>query len=262
MSRRWKLDRGYRSGGRRSSRWALALLALALAIGLAVRAWSQEGSAQAQQASPARAAAEGALQGGATSAGSEITEPGEGTGITVQASNFRFEGDRFLADVCFDLPDEDDWTIRNASLRYGDTEIVGLRDGFGFSQIGIILPGTEGAKGQRCDTIHFTLPEPYKGGPVTLIIHAIAAMPREGEVCNPSFLARAQEVLDAQSTGIRVGCVQDPLASGGVVEGLTVLEKPEGMSLEEAQALIGSQDFFIDVRGFRGNWAFTATPRR
>ncbi len=262
MSRRCKFDRGYRSGGRRSSRWALVLLALALAIGLALRAWIRDDSAQAEQASPAQAAVGETLRQENTSDGSEATGSAASTGITVQASNFRIEGDRFLADVCFDLPDDGDWTIRNATLRYGETEIIGLRDGFGFSQIDVVIPGTEGTKGQRCDTIHFTLPQPYESGLVTLTIHAIAAMPREGEACDPAFLARAQEVLDAQSTRIRVGCVQEQLASGGMVEGLTVLEKPEDMSLEEAQALIGSQDFLIDVRGFRGNWTFTATPRR
>jgi hypothetical protein len=43
------------------------------------------------------------------------------------------------------------------------------------------------------------------------------------------------------------------------IGGLEVVDKPDSMSLETAQAYLSSQDFYLDLHGVRGPWVFTFT---
>jgi hypothetical protein len=82
-------------------------------------------------------------------------------------------------------------------------------------------------------------------------IEALEAAPREGEECAPAYLEKAQAALDAYQTGITFKYVQAEYTSG-----LEVADKPASLSLEQTQAILASQDFYLDLHGLRGPWVF------
>ena len=179
----------------------------------------------------------------------------ESRGTEVSATNFRLEGNKVSADVCFTMPDDGDWTIRRAALQYGGVEI---------KEYGWSFQGTTSARGVgasvRCDEVYFYIPEGDNPNGIVMRIDAIAAFPREGEACTGAYLARAQAVIDSKGQEIVLGCVLEE-AGEGIVEGLTVVSWPADMSRAQAEAAVGGIDFLIDVHGIRGPWVFEATLR-
>jgi hypothetical protein len=218
-------------------------LALAFAIGLGLRFWLREKPAQAQTDALRAAVFQGA----------EKVAEQTVAGVRVSAGNFRRQGGLFYADVCFDLPDAEDWDIEEASLAFGGQTI----GEFGFSLIERREP-TGSQKGVRCDTVYFELGPKAEVGEFTLSIDAIAAPAREGQTCDPSYLEGFQKALDARNTGITIKCELVDLNGGGM-EGLAVADKPASMSLEEAEALVNSRELFMEVRGRKGPWVFSGS---
>ncbi len=261
---------------------AIGAGALALALGLAIRPWFTETPAEAVERVGSDAegpAAEGAADSAgdshpAASPASSDAMAHTAGGIQMTATNFRREADRVLADICFDRPDASDWTIWTATFEARRTVTsefgffpIELRDPeIGGRQQVITFNGSRhtvthenaslGARGRRCDSLYFDLPAGIDLSSFTITIGAIAAAPREGEVCTPGYLRRVQEALDRRITGIRVDCVQQELASG-MVEGLRVVSSTPSLSIEEAETLLGSQDLFIELHGIEGPWRFT-----
>lgn len=229
--------------GRKWIRLALAMsgLALAFVLGLGVKSWLQESRAQAQT-DALRVAVYQGVNGVAEQTAA---------GVRMTAGNFRQQGGRFEADVCFDLPNAEDWMIEEASLAFKDRVI---RE-FGFDLIERKEPA-QGQQGVRCDGVYFELGPGVEVGEFTLNIDAIAAPAREGQTCEPSYLEGFQKALDRRNTGIRVGCELIELEGGGVIEGLKVADKPASMSLGEAESILGSRELFIEVRGRKGPWVF------
>jgi hypothetical protein len=89
----------------------------------------------------------------------------------------------------------------------------------------------------------------------TIAVHSLAAAPREGEECSAAFLGKVQQALDARNTGIKVQCYRNEFGSGGS-SGVKVASKPASMSMEEAEAMLSSQEMFLDLYGIRGPWVF------
>ena len=108
-----------------------------------------------------------------------------------------------------------------------------------------------GVMGQRCDTLYFAN-IPQSANRFTFTLDAIAAYPREGEECDPSYLAKFQAALDARQSGIRVDCQHEELSGG-----LKVVDHPATMSLEEAENVLHGNDLFLEVNGIRGPWVFS-----
>jgi hypothetical protein len=191
--------------------------------------------------------------------------------IEVTVDNFRREKDRVLVDVCFDLPDDSDWTMWDASLKYGEGVYVwsegrpieirkppvdGKQQVMTFSETGGMEVNWEAAtddqKGYRCETIYFdSVPSDASQTRFTFIVNAFEAAPREGETCSQSYLEKWQAALDARKTGITVTCIEE-----NYISGLEVADKPASMSVEEAEAIIHSTDLYLDVNGIKGPWIF------
>lgn len=219
---------------------------LALAIGLYLRPWLSAGSAQAIGPADALPSVASAPEGVPPPA-----EPGALTrtvnGITVSATNFRRVGNQVQADVCLVRPDDGDWLIHRAGLRYSaggaETEVS---DFSGTPNEGM-TPPVQGPHAFRCDTLAFDLPTGADPASVTLAIQTIGALPREGEVCT-TYLAKVQSALDARRAGIRVGCEQHEWGDQLVVTG-----KPATMSQAEAEGIVHSDGFYsVD-----GPWLFS-----
>lgn len=194
-------------------------------------------------------------------------------GISVTATNFRIEDSKYKIDVCFEMPDSSDWTIWQAALVYEGQRI----ESFGADPIEIRLPeengkqqvttftdgqksfsesvATAGAKGQRCDTVYFFIPDESKTAEAVLIISSIAAYPGEGQECNQSYLQKVNDALKTYGPSLQADCVSKNSGTEGV-SGLVIVSKPDDMSLEDAQAILNSNEFFIAIHGVVGPWEF------
>ncbi len=257
----------------RSTLFIIAVAIFALALGLLVRQWlnterpaEAAGFAQPEVNSPheapppAESASSSGLEAVATEeqnrvaglTGNQNVQIQRVNDIEVRVTNFRKEGGSVKVDVCFDMPDNADWTLwhtPDTTLKYSNGEV----SRFGFEMLSLKQPSAAGEKGQRCDVMYFDVPPEADLSEVTLSIAAIGAEPREGEECAPEYVAALQELLEARGTGIRIGCVQQAWGAG-----LTVLDKPTIMSQEEAELVVyGLSEELITIRG---PWVFTFAP--
>jgi hypothetical protein len=211
---------------------------------------------------------------------SETSESQADTAVqTINGVEIRFEGasqedGKVAVNVCFDLPDDSDWTLWNSTLeldgktyRWSEmapTEIrkppvSGTQELWTFKPEGGVQIETVkvdlSQPGYRCETIYFRdVPESALSAPYTFNIEALEAAPRETDYCTNAYLQKVQAALDARQTGITVKCVK-----GENTGGLEVVTKPETMSQEDAQAFLGDPDFYLDLHGIRGPWVFTFT---
>jgi hypothetical protein len=201
--------------------------------------------------------------------------------IDVTANNFTIDGKQASTDVCFDLPDNADWTIWQASLKYGTEKITEI-DEFSSNPIEIREPPVNGKqriftfasgkpavtiidvdtnkviKGKRCDSIIFAIAdsESIKGiTKYTITIRSIAAYPREGETCTKANIDRIQKALDSRKSGIKIKCEADDNNSGGMSK-IVIDSKPDTLSTEEAEGILYGNDLFLDVYGIRGPWLY------
>jgi hypothetical protein len=271
----------------------IAMPLLALALGLYLRQWLAERSARAADlpsSSPIMSSAPSkplvaenpqetprAVFETASSESGQLTQ--RVNGIEVSARNFRVTGGRVWVNVCFDLPDNSDWTIWNASLNTGgkefsysgfmpievrDIPINGQQRVITFDENGGMNqtwePAASGQKGLRCDALYFDVSADLAPAEVTLVIHSLAAYPREGEECTPAYLERVQKALDARASGIRIKCKIESYESGGS-SGVEIVDKPTAMSMEQAAAMLSDPEMFLDLHGIRGPWVFIFDPK-
>lgn len=169
--------------------------------------------------------------------------------IQVSASNPRRDGDTLLVDVCFDLPDSRDWMVQDALvdlLRGGNTTQSPINAA---SLISLQAAGADGAPGQRCDALEFSLPEGSAAVTPTLQVLALEASPREGETCT-AYLDQVQAALDRQTTGIRIACDEAPQSFGS----WTISAKPESLSQSDAEAIV--YQAFKESITIEGPWVF------
>ncbi len=173
----------------------------------------------------------------------------------VRASNPRLDGDKLLVDVCFSLLDDGDWMIRDALLRYeqdGEQKEVSYDGGILIS-LHPFTTDSEGVHhGERCDALEFPVGAGASLDSATLIVRSLEAYPREGQDCE-LYMSRVQPLLTARDTGILISCESQP-HTGGVV---SVTAKPDGMTLEQAQAVV--YQAFQDSITLSGPWEFDLT---
>jgi len=169
-------------------------------------------------------------------------------GIQITATNFRIEGRFVKVDVCFEIPDNSDWTLWHTpetALKYKNGEV----SHFGFEMLSL-TKATPFKKGMRCDIVHFEVPSNADLSQVSLNIAAIGAEPREGEECAPEFVDKLQRLLNERGTGIKISCISQEWSSG-----LTILSKPEAMSQEAADLAVYS--LMEELITIKGPWVFT-----
>lgn len=187
--------------------------------------------------------------------------------IEVSVANFRVEGNEVLVDACYQLPDDLDWTVDKATIVTTNSVTLPLSAGSGleftqtlddsrkrittFGETSITSEETDESAevpNHRCDTLYF--------GPIVknadlssfkLTIHSLIAIPREGQECQ-TFLNQVQPALDAKNTGVQIDCTQD---EGGAR--IYVVQKPDSMSQEEAEAVVSANTMPNTVQG---EWLF------
>ena len=188
-------------------------------------------------------------------------------GIEVSVANYRVQGNEVLVDACYQLPDDLDWTVDKATIVTANSLTLPLSAGSGLeftkmlddSRKRITTFGETSITSEdyhesaevpnyRCDTLYF--------GPIVenadlslfiLTIHSLIAIPREGQECQ-MFVHQVQPALDAKNTGIQIGCAQE---EGGAR--IYVVERPDSMSQEEAEAVVSANTM---PNTLQGEWVF------
>lgn len=162
----------------------------------------------------------------------------------ISASNFRLEEDQVKVDVCFNLPDEQDWMLDRAWLQLGPLTL----DQAGGELLEYEQASTSGKPGRRCDTFFFEAPINSVLTEAVLTIESVSAPPREGQYCE-FLLNTVQPILDQRSSGIELTCTEQTGYSDA-----KVISKPDGMTQAEAEQIAFSREYFrVD-----GPWQFRA----
>lgn len=164
-------------------------------------------------------------------------------GIDVQIERAWQEGKQVYADVCFTLPDNSDWTIWEANLRYADVVL----SEYGASFIRLQEPTADGQPGLRCDTLEFYVPPDANLSNVIISIKSIGAYPRDDDYCT-IYMPKIQQALNDRGVAITLACNE----INGVAT-MQIVSKPETMSQEEAERLVYSDEFYTVT----GPWEFT-----
>lgn len=196
-------------------------------------------------------------------------------GILFTATHLRRSDSKVWVDLCFSIPDNRDWMIDSVVFQMDEIKV---ENDWGASAIELVrwpvngiqqisdfehskeemvpVQGNDAGTYQtphRCDAVYSRDVDPSRNySKITLTIPAVQAFPREGEVCDAASLERVQKALDARNLAIKVQCQAAQQAAG-----LVIVEKPETMTLEEAEKILHEHDFQIDVNGIRGPWIFT-----
>lgn len=191
-------------------------------------------------------------------------------GFDISVTNFRYENEEIKVDLCFQLPNNADWRVWDATLQTGNTKLLlstiapreltqTLPDGK--RQVTTYSHGVtwqeiphDGQPDYLCETLAFITFEPGVNlaqvdlTQVKLIIHSLGALPREGEECS-LYLDRVQSQLDARGTGIKVDCVTQDAGSQVVIT-----QKPAEMSQSDAEEMVARMN--IDTSLVKGPWIF------
>ena len=164
------------------------------------------------------------------------------SGIEVRADRAWRDGKQVNVDVCFTLLNESDWSIWSASLQYAGASILDFQS----AMLSIQEP-VEGQNGQRCDTLSFfNVPPDADLSNVIVTIDAIAALPRNEEYCT-IYMPKIQQSLNERGIAIVLDC---PVVDG--VQTMQIVSKPENMSVEEAEQLVYSPEYYT----IQGPWSF------
>jgi len=154
------------------------------------------------------------------------------------------EGKQVNAELCFTLPDSSDWTVWEAHYEYGGTSVSEFSSAF--------LSKEEGQSGQgpqRCDQLSFFVPPDADLSSSSLTVESVGAYPSAEEYCS-LYMPKIQQKLDERGVGITLECqVVDGASS------MQIVDKPEGMSQDEAEQLVFSDEFYT----VRGPWIFTVS---
>lgn len=154
------------------------------------------------------------------------------------------DGKQVHAEVCFTLPDTSDWTIWEAHFEHGGTSVSEFSTAFLSSD-----QGQEGGISQRCDELSFYVAPDADLAAAGLTIESVGAYPGSEEYCTV-FMPKIQQTLAERGINITLDC---PTVDGAM--SLQIVGLPEGMSKEEAEQLVYSDEFYT----VRGPWYFPIT---
>lgn len=191
-------------------------------------------------------------------------------GVEMSAANFRSKKNDFYVDVCFQMPDDNDWIYQEVKIQFGNVEIPPYE----FTRFESISTLSNGQRvlttflgdppqlvsenievkdfpDYRCDTLGFHISAEMIETDVTLYIGSIGSTPREGEGCTATR-DKVQSILDANDTEIQIDCVQQESGSTTFIT-----SKPSAISQEDAEALVSKA--FREVFTITGPWIFTAS---
>jgi hypothetical protein len=166
------------------------------------------------------------------------------SGFTVDLERAWRDGKQVHAAVCFSLPDASDWTIWAAHFDYGGEAV---------SEFSSSLTGTPelvtGGSGRRCDELVFYVPPDADLSSASLTIESLGAYPTADDYCS-LYMPKIQDTLRGRGIDITLDC---PAINGAPA--LTIVSKPAGMTQEEAERQVFSDEFYT----VRGPWTFPVT---
>ena len=164
------------------------------------------------------------------------------SGIEVRMDSVAMVGKDVNANVCFTLPDNADWSIWSASLNYAGV----ILQEYGTTLASLQEPAN-GQPGQRCDTLTFVVPPDADLTNASIVIDAIAALPRAGEYCS-IYMPKIQQSMLERGIGISLDCVD----VNGVLT-MQITSIPPEMTQEQAEQIVYSDEFYT----VKGPWAFS-----
>lgn len=173
------------------------------------------------------------------SSGAYVEQVKTAHGIEIHLKNIRHVDNLLKTDICFPLPDNEDWMLNQLSLQYDGIEV----SDWGGIVIEPIIPAENGKPGMRCDMVYFSLPQSVSLSEFTITVISIWAPAREGSACQRANIV--QQKLAQQ--GIQAVCQE-----GNGIVGYQIVDKPASMSHEEAQKILLEEQFFT----IKGPWEF------
>jgi hypothetical protein len=177
-----------------------------------------------------------------TAEAKELSSEQQAGGIDVSLARAWLDGKQLNAEICFTLPDDSDWSIWKASLRFGENVMTE----FGTTLASLEEPAG-GQTGRRCDTLNFYVPPDADLSNATVSVDAIAAVPREGEYCTV-YLPKIQQALQARGLNIVLEC-----ADQNGVPTMEIKGFPPELTKEQAEEIVYSDEFY----SIMGPWIFT-----
>ncbi len=163
-------------------------------------------------------------------------------GVDVNVVRAWQDGKQVNADVCFNLPDDSDWAIQDASIQFAGATVTE----FGATLVSR-QPPASGQPGQRCDTLNFYVAPDADLSAVVLTIGSIAAAPRGDDYCN-IYMPKIQQALQDRGVAITLGCAD----VNGVMT-MQITGMPADMTQEQAEQIVYSDEFY----SIKGPWVFT-----
>jgi hypothetical protein len=168
-------------------------------------------------------------------------------GFAVNLQRAWRDGKQVYADVCYALPDTSDWTVWAAHLEFGGQAI----SEFSSSMLSK-REAANGQPGQRCDELGFYVPPDSDLSSASLTIESLGAPPSEGEYCS-LYMPKIQQTLNERGIAITLDCTE---VNGALT--MRIAGKPDGMSEEEAQQIVFSDEFYT----VKGPWTFSVSLGR
>lgn len=160
--------------------------------------------------------------------------------VQMQAQDMRREGNSVKVSVCFEPPDDMDWGIDQAILRFvggqapmESAEWLELDSSIGLEE-----------KSRRCEEIVFSVPEQADISNSILVVQRLRASLSEFDYCD-TYLNAIQPTLEARQSGIQLECIP-----GDHSANLTVITRSDSLSQEEAERIV--YDFYT----MPGLWKF------
>lgn len=188
--------------------------------------------------------------------------------IAISVTNLQKVGNEIFVDVCYQFPDNSDWTINQATITTNDQQVLSLSGGFGLEftqtlndnqkQITTFngnsievkdFVDTNDEPNYRCDKLDFLTNDSNDVdlSKVILNIESLIAIPREGQECK-AYMDKVQVILDAKDSGIKINCTQ--VEGGPKIE---ISSKPDSLSIERAEQEVLAIEL-ADI--FSGPWEF------
>jgi hypothetical protein len=165
-------------------------------------------------------------------------------GFAIRLERAWRDGKQVNADVCFTPPDSSDWTIWSAHLDYAGNTVSEFSTAMTSQQDTGAGPAAE-----RCDELGFYVPPDADLSSASLTIESVGAYPTSEEYCS-LYMPKIQQSLQERGIAITLECSD----SDGTMT-MQIVSKPDGMSQDEAEQLVYSDEFYT----VKGPWTFPVT---
>jgi hypothetical protein len=189
-------------------------------------------------------------------------------GVEMSISSFHIKDEYLTVNICYQLPDEKNWTIGEAVIQIKEKEAPlfrataleinkalgnGQSENTSFSRtntntISVSILTTNNMPNYRCDVLGFRVDELELPDNISLVIKYINAFPDEGDDCM-EYRDAVYDILQSKGLDIKIDCNDT-----GEKSEIVITEKSDSISQEDAEKLVSSafQESFTRI----GPWVF------